>query len=103
MPRRSRQALSLSRETVAMSETRSNTHPTAKRRHDRRIGASSTPRIFGGEMTYLVLISVAAAFLTGVLALPFTMPGRAFAEPLPAFATTDAGQPPSIGTTPRLA
>ncbi len=64
--------------------------PTA-RRDDRRSRTPSKPASRIGEMTYLVLIAVAAALLTGVLALPFTMPGRAFADPLTAFAATDVG------------
>lgn len=61
-----------------------------ERHNDRRSRAPSKPLVRFGEMTYLVLIAVAAALLSGVLALPFTMPGRAFADPLTAFGATDA-------------
>lgn len=58
-----------------MKETRITTHTTAKRRDDRRFRLSAKPPIRFGEMTYMTLITVAAALLTGVVALPLTMPG----------------------------
>lgn len=42
-------------------------------------------------MTHMVLITIAAGLLTGVLTFPMTMPGRTFAEPLTDIDTTDFG------------
>lgn len=42
-------------------------------------------------MTHMVLITIAAGLLTGVLTFPVTMPGRTFAEPLTDIDTTDVG------------
>jgi len=85
-----------------MSETTRTTDITAKRRDDRRFRTASKPWMRFGETTYLVLITVAAALLTGVLALPFTMPGRASADAEPTFGAADAGPPASFRTAARL-
>ncbi len=42
-------------------------------------------------MTHMVLTTIAAGLLTGVLTFPITMPGRIFAEPLTDIDTTDVG------------
>jgi hypothetical protein len=53
-------------------------------------------------MTFLVLITVAAALLTGVLALPLTMPGGAFAALPTAFSAADGGPLASIRICTRV-
>jgi len=85
-----------------MNETTRTTYTPTERRDDRRSRAPSKPPIRIGEMTYLVLITVAAALLTGVLALPFTMPGGAFAALPTAFGAADGGPLASIRTSIRV-
>ena len=85
-----------------MNETTRPTHTPIERRYDRQSRASSKYPIRIGEMTYLVLITVAAAVLTGVLALPFTMQGEAFAALPTAFGAADASPPASILTSTPL-
>lgn len=85
-----------------MNEIIGTAHTPTERRDDRRSRMPSKPPIRIGEMTYLILIAVAAALLTGVLALPFTMPGRAFADPPTALGAADFGLPASVRTAARL-
>ncbi|PWR04619.1 hypothetical protein DKT77_01245 [Meridianimarinicoccus roseus] len=66
-----------------MSDTTRQTRPTTKRQANRPGQSKLKPPVLVGEMTYLFLITVAAALLTGVLALPLTMPSGSFAA-LPA-------------------
>lgn len=74
-----------------MNEIIRTTHTPTERADDRRSRAPSKFPVRVGEMIFLILIAVAAALLTGVLTLPFTMPGQAFADPLTAFGAADAG------------
>lgn len=85
-----------------MNETTRTDHPPTGRRDDHLTRAPSKPPVRIGEMTYLVLITVAAALLTGVLALPFTMPGRGFAHTETVFGAADARPPASIRTSSRV-
>ncbi|SHJ80597.1 hypothetical protein SAMN04488012_1235 [Palleronia salina] len=56
-----------------MRKTNRQTRPRA-RRHDQGVTHSTgTPPMRLGDMTYLLLITVAAAILTGLLALPVTL------------------------------
>ncbi|MCR8827320.1 hypothetical protein [Pseudosulfitobacter koreensis] len=63
-----------------MTDTTGKNPTTAKPRDDRRIAPPSEPPIRPGEMTHMVLITIGTAVLTGILALPFTMPGKSFTE-----------------------
>ena len=85
-----------------MNDTRITTHTTAKRHDDRRFRMLSKPPIRVGEMTYMVLITVSAALQAGVLALPITMPDRAFADAATAFNAADFGPSTRIRTATRL-
>jgi hypothetical protein len=85
-----------------MSETTGTTYTPTERRDDRRSRTPSRPTIWVSEMTYSVLIVVAAALLAGVFSLPFTMPGRAFSEPSTALGAAEFGLPASVRTAARL-
>ncbi|MDF9302701.1 hypothetical protein [Tritonibacter mobilis] len=68
-----------------MTET-SPTHPIPQKpRGSRWSGLPAWPQIRLGEMTQMLLLAVAAALLTGLLALPFTMQGRLIADPIGEF------------------
>ena len=64
-----------------MRETIPSTHPTAIGPGDRRMRPVPGTPVFPGETARLILLAIAAAVLTGLLALPFTMPGGALAQP----------------------
>jgi hypothetical protein len=81
-----------------MNETRSTTHNSIERRENRRYRSPSKHPIRIGEMTYLLLITVAAAVLTGGVALLFTMPGGTFATLPTGFGAADGGLLTSIRT-----
>lgn len=64
-----------------MTET-STTIQTSAMRHDNQgfeLPSKSPVRM--GEMAHMVLTTIAAALVTGVLAAPLTMPGQSSAEP----------------------
>ena len=82
-----------------MRENTRTTHTTSRRRDDRRLGPPSEPATQIGEMTCLVLITVAAALLAGVLALPFTMPGGVFADSPKALGAADSSPSATIHPT----
>lgn len=83
-----------------MNEIIGTKHTPTEQGDDHRSRAPSKPPILIGEMTYLVLLAVAAALLTGLLALPFTMPDRAFAEPPTAIDVAGFGRPRASGPPP---
>ena len=85
-----------------MNEIARTTQATARRPEDRLLRARSKPGMRVDEMTYLVLISVAAAFLAGALSLPVTLPVRAFAEAPPAFGAVDAARAANVRTAGRF-
>ena len=84
-----------------MSKTTRMIHTSTERRDERRARTPSKPPNWDSAMTYLVLIAVIAALLTGVLALPFTMPGRALSGPPTALGAADFGLPATVRTTAR--
>jgi hypothetical protein len=65
----------------------------AKRRHDRLPLHPSVPPARIGGMTQMVLFTIGAAVLTGILTLPFTMPGGAFAAPPTTLVAKESGLP----------
>ena len=63
-----------------MNETRYTTQPEAAKPGADAIDAPAKSSVFEmNDMTFLVVTTIAAAFLVGVLALPFTMPSAAHA------------------------
>ncbi|MEY8842507.1 hypothetical protein AB9K41_26040 [Cribrihabitans sp. XS_ASV171] len=100
MPARPRQPLSANPEASAMNEIIGTKHTPTRQGDDHRSRTPSKPLILIGEMTYLILMAVAAALLTGLLALPFTMPGRVFAEPPAALDAADLGHARASGPPP---
>lgn len=74
-----------------MTDNTSTTHTPATLRDNRRSAVRSKRPSGTGEMTHMVLITIAAGLLTGVLTFPITMPGRTFAKPLTDIDTTDVG------------
>lgn len=85
-----------------MSETRSTTRPEAALRDGaERWTATEKRTVRMSEWTYMLIITVGAALLTGILALPFTMPGRGFAAPYVNLLPQDDG--PALVRTHRQA
>ncbi len=71
-----------------MTPTRSTPRARNPRHRDRRFWPFSTRWTLElSDMTYLVVIAVTAAFLTGFLSLHLMMPGAAFASPDATFGT----------------
>ena len=63
-----------------MSEMRNTTQPEAAKPGADAIDAPAKSWVFEmNDMTFLVITTIAAAFLVGILALPFTMPSAAHA------------------------
>lgn len=79
-----------------MNMTRSTTRPETGIPDDQEDRTASTAHFFEfSELTCQILITVAAAILTGVLALPFTMPSTAYAGLNPVVEDPQSGMPPA--------
>lgn len=65
-----------------MTETTTTTQISASLHDNQGFKRPSTPPVRMGEMTQMVLTTIATGLLTGVLAAPLTMPGQSSAEAL---------------------